>query len=78
MANLKEMRELAGITQFSLARRSGVSRMRLSLAECGDMELTLEEAKNIHVVLLAAIQLQHARAASVLANERNASVQLKA
>jgi transcriptional regulator with XRE-family HTH domain len=68
MKDLREMRELAGITQFSLSRRSGVSRMRLSLAECGEAELTETEKEKIANVLLTAIQLQHARTASVLAD----------
>jgi len=67
MENLRDMRELAGITQFSLSRRTGVSRMRLSLAECGEAELSETEKEKIANVLLAAIQLQHARTASVLA-----------
>lgn len=67
MKDLREMRELARITQFSLSRRSGVSRMRLSLAECGEVELSKPEKEKIMNVLLAAIQLQHARAAGVLA-----------
>jgi transcriptional regulator with XRE-family HTH domain len=67
MKDLREMRELAGITQFSLSRRSGVSRMRLSLAECGEADLSDTEKEKITTVLLAAIQLQHARTANVLA-----------
>jgi len=68
MKDLREMRELAGITQFSLSRRSGVSRTRLSLAECGEVELNETEKRKITTFLLAAIQLQHARAESVLAD----------
>ena len=64
MKDLREMRELAGITQFSLSRRSGVSRTRLSLAECGEVELNETEKRKITTFLLAAIQLQHARAAA--------------
>ena len=62
MKDLREMRELAGITQFSLSRRSGVSRMRLSLAECGEADLSDTEKQKIISVLLAAIRLQQARA----------------
>jgi transcriptional regulator with XRE-family HTH domain len=68
MKDLREMRELAGITQFCLSRRSGVSRTRLSLAECGETELSGNEKEKITNVLLVAIQLQHARTASVLAD----------
>ena len=62
------MRELAGINQFSLSRRSGVSRMSLSLAECNETELSETEKGKITSVLLAAIQLQHAKTGSVLAD----------
>jgi transcriptional regulator with XRE-family HTH domain len=68
MKDLRAMRELAGITQFSLSRRSGVSRMRLSLAECGETELSAEEREKITKVLLAAIQLKRTRIGNVLAN----------
>ena len=67
MKDLKEMRLLSGLTQFSLSRRSGVSRMRLSLAECGEVRLASEEEKEIHKVLFAAIKAQHAKTTSVLA-----------
>jgi transcriptional regulator with XRE-family HTH domain len=69
MKDLRELRELAGITQFALSRRSQVSRMRLSLAECEQIELNAKEAERITKILLAAIQLRHARIAMVLANE---------
>jgi transcriptional regulator with XRE-family HTH domain len=61
------MRALSGLTQFSLSRRSGVSRMRLSLAECGEAELASEEEEKIRGVLFAAIKAQHAKTTSVLA-----------
>ena len=66
--DLRAMRELAGITQFALSRRSGVSRMRLSLAECGEAELSDKEEEKITNILLAAIQRQHTRTGIALAN----------
>lgn len=67
MKDLRAMRDMAGITQFALSRQSGVSRMRLSLAECGETDLSPEEKERVTEVLLAAIQRQHVRIASVLA-----------
>ena len=56
----KQLRELAGFTQFETATKSGVSRMKLSLAECGQIELTQDEGVAVRRVLANAI---HKRAA---------------
>lgn len=40
MRELRKLREAAGASQIRIARLSGVPRMRLSLAENGDAELT--------------------------------------
>jgi transcriptional regulator with XRE-family HTH domain len=39
MTNLLERRKKVGMSQFLCAQRSGISRMRLSLAETGQIEL---------------------------------------
>ncbi len=49
---IKDLRKLADLTQFQLAQRSGVSRMKLSLAECGQLELRSEEETAVRKVLL--------------------------
>ena len=40
---LKRLREMAGLSQYELAKLSGIARNRLSLAECGYVELRDEE-----------------------------------
>jgi transcriptional regulator with XRE-family HTH domain len=54
--NIKTLRKMADLTQFELAQRCGVSRMRLSLVECGQLELHSEEELAVRRVLLAAIE----------------------
>ena len=51
--NIKALREMAGLTQFELATKSEgkVSRMRLSLAECGQVDLSEEEDRALRAVL---------------------------
>jgi transcriptional regulator with XRE-family HTH domain len=72
MKDLKEQRELAGLTQFSLSRRSGVSRMRLSLAECSEIDLDPEEKAAVRQILLAAIEARMLRLQMVLISARTA------
>ena len=67
MKDLREMRALSRLTQFSLSRRSGVSRTRLSLAECGEAELATDEEEKIRGVLFAAMSIQEEKIASILA-----------
>jgi transcriptional regulator with XRE-family HTH domain len=54
--NLKKLRKLAAMTQFELAQRCGVSRMRLSLAECEQIDLNAEELAAICKTLFEAIE----------------------
>lgn len=49
--DLAEAREVAGLSQFSVALRSGVPRMRLSLAECRQIQLRPDEVQAIRQVL---------------------------
>ncbi len=63
---LKEARELAGLTQIQLSNQSGVSRMKLSLAECDQVELTSEEGASVRRVLEASIRERAARMKKVL------------
>jgi len=56
MDELKTLRKIAGLTQFQLSRRSGISRLRLSLSECGDLELTEEEKSSLQETLLRVLQ----------------------
>jgi transcriptional regulator with XRE-family HTH domain len=75
MKDLREMRQLAGITQFALSQRSGVSRMRLSLAECGEAELDGEELARIRTVLLGAVAARVLQLQAVLAAARSGAEQ---
>ncbi len=63
---LKEARELAGLTQIQLSNQSGVSRMKLSLAECDQVELTSEEGAAVRRVLEASIRERAARMKTIL------------
>ena len=53
---LKAMRELAGLTQIQLAQYSGVSRMKISLAESGQMGLSSQERTTLQGVLEQALR----------------------
>jgi len=54
-SELRQFRQLGGLTQFQTATRSNVSRMKLSLAECGQIELTQDESVAVRRVLEKAI-----------------------
>ena len=51
MTNLQQRRKKSGMSQFSLAQSSGISRMRLSLAETGQVTLTDDEEAAIRRAL---------------------------
>jgi transcriptional regulator with XRE-family HTH domain len=56
MVRIQELRIIAHLTQFQLAKRSGVGRTRLSLAECGHVELRSEEYEALESALIGAIR----------------------
>jgi transcriptional regulator with XRE-family HTH domain len=74
MENLRAMRQLAGLTQISLSRRAGVSRMRLQLAEAGQVSLRAEEEASLRSALREAITKQAERLQGVLASTEAARV----
>jgi predicted transcriptional regulator len=41
--DIRQMRELVGLSQIALSHRAQVSRMRLQLAEAGELQLRPEE-----------------------------------
>ena len=43
MKDIRQMRDLVGLSQIALAHRAQVSRMRLQLAEAGVLQLRPEE-----------------------------------
>jgi len=67
--DLKELRRMADLTQWELAQRCGVSRMRLSLAECGQVELRPEEIIATREVLLERIESRAAQIKGVLSGK---------
>jgi DNA-binding XRE family transcriptional regulator len=50
--DFRKVRRLAGCTQFQLANRTGISRVRLSLAETGQLRLRPEEKRAVLDLLL--------------------------
>lgn len=68
MSDLKAQRKLVGWTQFRLAQESGVSRMKISLTECGEARLTAEEDASIQKALREAIETRAAELRSVLSS----------
>jgi transcriptional regulator with XRE-family HTH domain len=63
---LKRLREMSGLSQFSVARMSGVERTRLSLAECGHVALTTGEKESLRRVLLQAVENRQSQLQAVL------------
>jgi len=74
LMNLRELRRMAGLTQWQLAQRCGVSRMRISLAECGQLELRQEEEAGVRSVLLDAIKGRESKIRSVLSGGESVAV----
>jgi transcriptional regulator with XRE-family HTH domain len=72
--DIKKLRKMADLTQFELAQRCGVSRMRLSLVECGQFELHSEEELAVRKVLLAAIEDRSAQLRGALSGRDAVSV----
>jgi transcriptional regulator with XRE-family HTH domain len=72
--DLKELRRMADLTQFQLAQRCGVSRMRLSLAECGQLELHANEESAVRQVLLGVIESRAAQLNGVLSRRETVAV----
>jgi transcriptional regulator with XRE-family HTH domain len=59
MTKLRKLRELAGLTQFTVAKKSRVPRMRLSLAECGQLRLSADEEAAVREAIREGLE-QHA------------------
>ena len=58
MTNLVERRKKSGMSQWLCAQKSGISRMRLSLAETGQVELSAEEEASVRKVVSDYIELK--------------------
>jgi transcriptional regulator with XRE-family HTH domain len=66
VSDIKAQRKLVGWTQFRLANESGISRMKISLAECGEATLSTEEEAAIRRALTNAIKARAAEIRSML------------
>jgi transcriptional regulator with XRE-family HTH domain len=66
MCDLRLLRELADWTQTKVARASGINRAKLSLVECGEIELDADEEAAVRRVLLRAVQQRSAQIQAVL------------
>lgn len=65
---------MADLTQFELARRCGVSRMRLSLAECGQIELNAKEDSAVRKALLVVMESRAAQIKRALSSQEPVAV----
>jgi hypothetical protein len=70
MEDLLALRTLAGVSQFTCARKARVPRVRISLFESGQLELTSEERTRIRAVLLRVIEARALQLQMVLADCR--------
>jgi len=70
MKALRRLREKAGLTQFTVARKSGVTRMRLSLAESGQLRLTKEEEAAVREAIHQGIEEHAARLRHLLVGKQ--------
>jgi transcriptional regulator with XRE-family HTH domain len=70
MKALRKLREQAGLTQFVVARKAGVPRMRLSLAECGQLRLSREEEAAVREAICNGIRQQAAQLHQLLSGKQ--------
>ena len=64
--DLRTVRKEAGLSQYTIAQRAGISRMRLSLAECGEIELQPSEIDSIRKALGVEIEKRAGKLQSTL------------
>jgi len=69
MKRLRKMREASGLSQIALARRAGVSRMRLQLAEAGEITLRPEEIEVVNRALREVIERRASALRGLLAEQ---------
>jgi transcriptional regulator with XRE-family HTH domain len=70
MSALRELRTLSGLTQIEAAKRSGVDRTRLCLAEGGYVTLRPDEEESLRQVLLNQIESRAAQLTDVLSHRK--------
>ncbi len=69
MKELKEFRQLLGLSQFRLCHETGVPRQHLQLAEAGLRELTPQQERRIRKVLVVELRRQSVVMQQALARE---------
>lgn len=69
---LAALRQLSGLSQFSVAQMAGVSRTRVSLAENGELFLTQSEESAVRCVLVEAISERQKQLTDALLQEAQA------
>jgi transcriptional regulator with XRE-family HTH domain len=74
MDGIRELRTMANLTQFEVAKKSGLDRTRLSLAECGHVTLSHEEEVAVRKALLDHIESRAAQLRDVLSGKQAAAV----
>jgi hypothetical protein len=72
MTNLVERRKKSGMSQWLCAQKSGISRMRLSLAETGQVALSAEEEASVHQAVSDYIALKSREIASLMQDQHHA------
>jgi len=78
MKALRRLRERAGLTQFVVAQKSGVTRMRLSLAESGQLRLTAEEEAAVREAIREGIEKHAARLRRLLSDQHEVTTSREA
>ena len=72
---LRQLRGIAGATQFDVERIAGINRTRLSMAECGHLQLREWEYAAVENALLRVIRERAAQFAGVLELEQEINLQ---
>ena len=70
MEDLRSLRTIAGISQFTCARKSGVPRVRISLFESGQLDLSPAEQERIRIALYRVIEARVLQLQTLLADWR--------
>jgi len=78
MKALRRLRERARLTQFVVAQKSGVTRMRLSLAESGQLRLRPEEEAAVREAIREGIEQQAARLRQLLSDQHKVATSREA
>jgi len=73
MNELRIQREAAGVSQYALARRAGVSRSRIQLAEAGTVELAAADRGRLEKALREIVREKCARLRRVITPAASAS-----